>query len=247
MGTSPQYDRRSDKGEGPLPDRVSKDDIVLPGREAFEGRTMSFRDLGFEVWQTGGNCKAWGKTLPDKSYVMVTDEGGADLPEDVAVDPDGNVVARNEDFNPALDSTGRFKVPEGHWTFSKVLVGYYDPDGELKGTDTFDTVTQAINVLSERASSRVEPMEEVNIDILDVDYEWFRDVRAFTDSGRDRFYLPRESAERLGELDKESGGFHLLDGRVTASPDEIEVNGGPLPVWVVNASEIRTRPTIRGS
>jgi hypothetical protein len=43
---------------------------------------MSFQELGFEVWQTGGGSTAWGKTLPGGRYAMVTDPNGTRLPTD---------------------------------------------------------------------------------------------------------------------------------------------------------------------
>src|SRR4051812_42907226 len=105
--------------------------------------SREFSDLGFEVWQTGGGCKAWGRNTPG-GYLLVTDEDGAFLPEDVAIDPEGNVVARTESFDPSLDSTGRFPVPEGHWRFSKVLVGTYDQEGIEKALETFETISEAV-------------------------------------------------------------------------------------------------------
>lgn len=88
-------------------------------------------------------------------------------------------------------------------------------------------------------------MEEVRIDIRDVDYEWFSDVRAFLDRDADRYYLPRESVERLGELDEESGDYHLIDGQVTATADKIEVDGQVLSVWGVGTTGMRIRPAER--
>jgi hypothetical protein len=55
-------------------------------------------------------------------------------------------------------------------------------------------------------------LEMVSIDVRDVDHEWFRDVDAYLDRDLGRYYFPRESAERLGELDEETGNFHLIDG-----------------------------------
>jgi hypothetical protein len=85
-------------------------------------------------------------------------------------------------------------------------------------------------------------MEEVRIDVRDVDYEWFRDVRAFIDREFDRYYLPRESAERLGEIDDETGDFYVIDGRVEAKADEIEVDGQRMPVWSIGCGDLIVRP-----
>lgn len=84
-------------------------------------------------------------------------------------------------------------------------------------------------------------LDEVRIDVRDVDYEWFRDVKAFLD--RDRYLFPRESAERLGEADEGSGNFNLIDGQVEAEADEIEVDGRPLPVWSVDCANLIVRPS----
>lgn len=87
---------------------------------------------------------------------------------------------------------------------------------------------------------------EVSIDVQDVDYEWFRDVAAYLDRDRDRYCFPRESAERMGEIDEETGDFFLIDGRVEAKADEIEVGGQRLPVWSVGCSELVARPAKAG-
>ena len=85
--------------------------------------------------------------------------------------------------------------------------------------------------------------EEVRIDVRDVDFEWFRDVMAFLDRGADAYYLPRESAERLGEIDEETGGFFLIDGQVEALAEELEVAGRRVPVWSVRCSQLTVRPS----
>jgi hypothetical protein len=89
---------------------------------------------------------------------------------------------------------------------------------------------------------REEIVEEVRIEVRDVDYEWFRDVRAFLD--RDRYHFPLESAERLGELDEETGDFYLINGQVEAKADEIEVDGMKTPVWSVGCGQLTVRPVV---
>jgi hypothetical protein len=85
-------------------------------------------------------------------------------------------------------------------------------------------------------------VEEVRIDVRDLDYEWFRDVRAFIDREFDRYYFPRESVERLGEIDDETDVFYLIDGRVEARADEIDVDGQRLPVWSIGCGDLIVRP-----
>jgi hypothetical protein len=85
-------------------------------------------------------------------------------------------------------------------------------------------------------------MEEVIIDVRDIDYTWFIGVQAFLDRDADLYYLPRESADRLGEPDDETGDYFLLDGQVTARADEIEVAGVRVPAWSVGTTQILTRP-----
>lgn len=85
-------------------------------------------------------------------------------------------------------------------------------------------------------------LEEVRIDVRDVDFTWFEDVAAYLDRDSDRYYLPRESAERLGEPDEETGGFWLIDGHVEALADEIEINGRLVQVWEVGITQLLTRP-----
>jgi hypothetical protein len=60
----------------------------------------TFKSIGFEVWETGGGCQAWGRTLPDGTYIMVTDAGGSDLPDKETLvgvyDKDGNEKSLKE-------------------------------------------------------------------------------------------------------------------------------------------------------
>ncbi len=88
-------------------------------------------------------------------------------------------------------------------------------------------------------------IEEVRVEVLDIDHEWFRDVRAFLDRASDLYYLPRESAERLGAIDEDTGDFFLIDGRVEARADEIEVAGVTVPVWTVACAQLRVRPAVK--
>jgi len=85
-------------------------------------------------------------------------------------------------------------------------------------------------------------MEEVRIDVRDVDYSWFQDVKAWLDRDFDLYYLPRESAERLGEQDKESDDYWLLDGRVQARADSVEVDGASVEAWCVSVGQLIVRP-----
>ena len=84
-------------------------------------------------------------------------------------------------------------------------------------------------------------MEEHLIDIRDLDTEYFLCVRVWLDRASDRLYLPRESAERVGEPD-EDGNFLLLDGAVIAEAETIEVNGVKTPAWSVPVGLLVTRP-----
>jgi len=88
-------------------------------------------------------------------------------------------------------------------------------------------------------------VEEVCIDVRDVDYEWFREVRVFLDRVSDRFYLPEESVQRLGEQDETTGDYFLLDGQITAANVEIQVEGQRMTVWTVPTSHLRSRPAER--
>ena len=74
-------------------------------------------------------------------------------------------------------------------------------------------------------------IEEVSIDVRDVDYSWFEGVKAYLDRDFDRYYFPRESRERLGELDPDSGDARLLDGLVEAKTYEIDIDGQHFPCW----------------
>jgi hypothetical protein len=85
-------------------------------------------------------------------------------------------------------------------------------------------------------------MEEHLIDICDVDGQYFVDVRVWLDRAADRFYFPRASAERLGELAAD-GNFYFLRGEVEAVPEEVNVGGLQLPAWGVSVGRLRIRPS----
>lgn len=61
---------------------------------------------GFDVWETGGGCQAWGLELPDGTCITITDESGCGLPkEDDEYSPmigrsnaGGDDIASVEDF-----------------------------------------------------------------------------------------------------------------------------------------------------
>ncbi|HEX3151485.1 MAG TPA: hypothetical protein VHR66_25630 [Gemmataceae bacterium] len=88
-------------------------------------------------------------------------------------------------------------------------------------------------------------MEEHLIDVCDLDGEYFVNVRVWLDRGIDRYYLPRESAERLGEPDPD-GNYALMRGTVTAEAEEIGLGGETIKVWGVSVGQLRTRPAEYG-
>jgi hypothetical protein len=91
----------------------------------------------------------------------------------------------------------------------------------------------------------VAAIEEVRIDVRDVDYEWFRDVQVFLDRDTDIYHFPRKSAERLGEIDEETGDFHLIDGQVEATAGEVEVDGVCVSVGSAGCDQLVVRPSVK--
>jgi hypothetical protein len=85
-------------------------------------------------------------------------------------------------------------------------------------------------------------VEEVSIDVRDVDYSWFEGVKAYLDRDFDRYYFPRESVERLGELDPETGNAWLIDGQVEAQADGVEVEGKEIEAWSIGCAQLIVRP-----
>jgi hypothetical protein len=85
-------------------------------------------------------------------------------------------------------------------------------------------------------------MQAVRIDVQDRDGAWFEGVLAYLDRELDRYFLPRESAERLGEYDPETGNYVLLDGLVEAQADVIEVDGRVVPGWSLATTQLLVRP-----
>lgn len=75
-----------------------------------------------------------------------------------------------------------------------------------------------------------------------MDYTWFEDVQAYLDRDHDLYHFPQASAERLGEVDDETGNFYLIDGLVEATPDEVDIDGATIPVWSVEVTQLLTRP-----
>lgn len=84
-------------------------------------------------------------------------------------------------------------------------------------------------------------MEEHFIDVCDLDGEYFTNIRVWLDRTLDRYYLPRESAERLGEL-QDDGNFYFFRGTVEAGPEEIEVDRKLIKAWGVSVGRLKTRP-----
>jgi hypothetical protein len=89
---------------------------------------------------------------------------------------------------------------------------------------------------------RMADIETVSIDVRDVDHEWFVEIAAFLDRGSDRYYFPRGSVERLGEIDDDTGNAWLIDGRVEAATDEIVIDGRSIPVWSTRCDQLIVRP-----
>jgi hypothetical protein len=85
-------------------------------------------------------------------------------------------------------------------------------------------------------------IEEVSVDVRDVDYSWFEGVQTYLDRNFDRYYFPRESVDRLGELDPDTGNAWLIDGQVEAEADEIKVDGRVIPCWSVGCARLIVRP-----
>ena len=56
---------------------------------------------------------------------------------------------------------------------------------------------------------------------------------------------PRESAERLGGIDENTGDSFLIDGQVEARSDEMELDGERLPVWSAGSGRLIVKPAVR--
>jgi hypothetical protein len=89
-------------------------------------------------------------------------------------------------------------------------------------------------------------IEEVSIDVRDVDYSWFESVKGYLDRDFDRYDFPRQSMERLGELDPDTGDAWLIDGQVEANADELEIDGQRIPCWSVGCAQLIVRPASNG-
>ena len=84
-------------------------------------------------------------------------------------------------------------------------------------------------------------MKKVQIDVRDLDYTWWEKVEAYREGGK--LHLPRESVERLGEIDLTTGDAHLIDGHVEAKANTISVEGTETPVWTLGLEQLVTRPS----
>lgn len=84
-------------------------------------------------------------------------------------------------------------------------------------------------------------MTSTLIDVRDLDYTWWEKVKAYRDGGK--LLLPRESVERLGEIDPATGDAHLIGGFVEAKASGVEIDGVETPVWSVGLEQLVTRPS----
>lgn len=84
-------------------------------------------------------------------------------------------------------------------------------------------------------------MKQTLIDVRDLDYTWFERVEAFRDGGT--LHLPRQSVERLGEIDPATGDATLISGFVDAKAGTVQIAGADVPVWSVGLDQLTTRPS----
>lgn len=52
------------------------DGVLATNPTVASGETVSPSHFGFQLWETGGGCTAWGLHLPDGRQIMVTDLAG---------------------------------------------------------------------------------------------------------------------------------------------------------------------------
>jgi hypothetical protein len=55
---------------------VLHEGVLVTNPTASKGGIVSPSHFGFELWETGGGCSAWGLRLPDGREIMVTDLAG---------------------------------------------------------------------------------------------------------------------------------------------------------------------------
>src|SRR5262245_10544701 len=55
--------------------------MLLGLRRGVRMRDRHMKQLGFHVWSVGGVSRAWRRFQKDGSYILVTDIGGYDLPD----------------------------------------------------------------------------------------------------------------------------------------------------------------------
>lgn len=173
-----------------------------------------FRQKGFDIWATGGGNQALGLNLEKGYHVLVTDKSGCGLP-----------------------------------TETDLYVGLHTRDNQVWDQGGIVTSVAAAVALFEKIKAFVDaavpaddPVERVMIDVRDVDYTYWEDVSAFL--APDGYYhFTKESAERLGDLDDESGNYLFLDGVVEAHSDYLFVDGQKVKTWSVRTEELTARPS----
>lgn len=69
--------------------------------------SLMFLQLGYELFHVPGISRAWRREFADRSYVLITDIGGYDLPEPGGPYSAMHLSSRYEllDINPCLNTT----------------------------------------------------------------------------------------------------------------------------------------------
>ena len=100
------------------------------GREAMTDMLATFGKIGFEFWNTGGNCTAFGYRFEDhanEAYILITD---------------------NLDSVAPTDNTEVF------------VVGYYDNADLYDGEEVIcNSVEEAINAVAKFAQTKLDPAD----------------------------------------------------------------------------------------
>lgn len=75
---------------------ITVDGVVIynPLRTPDDSADCSPERYGFQVWETGGGCLAWGLNLPNGHTLLVTDADGMHLPEEG--DEESPIIGRSD-------------------------------------------------------------------------------------------------------------------------------------------------------